>query len=236
MEFNFKGISSKSKGLVVIKLPSIEINQREYEEVNVLGSDKAHIIEKNYLPTRKKIEVAYFGTNYDDLSSFLNGTGNLILSSMSDRYYKARVDNTVKFDTIISNKLSKFVINFLCQPFSYLSNENAITYRIGNNNYINRGTVYSCPIIKVYGNGNVTISVSGTNEKGQNENKTCLITGVVGSIFIDTENLVAYKGDSNLSSSIKGEYPVLYVGSNNIVISGSGVDRVVIEPNTRFLI
>ena len=89
----------------------------------------------------------------------------------------------------------------------------------------NPGSVYSEPVITVYGYGDITLMVGTTVVE---------LTGIDVSITLDTPLMEAYKDTSGMNGSMSGDFPTLAPGANAISWNGN-VTSVVIQPNWRYL-
>ena len=89
----------------------------------------------------------------------------------------------------------------------------------------NPGSVYSEPVMTVYGSGDITLMVGMT---------VIELTGVSGSIVLDSVLKEAYKGTSLMNERMTGDFPVLKPGINAFSWIGT-VTKVVIQPNWRYL-
>ena len=89
----------------------------------------------------------------------------------------------------------------------------------------NPGSVYSEPLMTVYGSGDITLMVGMT---------VIELTGISGSIILDSVLKEAYKGTTLMNEHMTGDFPVLKPSMNAISWSGT-VTRVVIQPNWRYL-
>ena len=95
---------------------------------------------------------------------------------------------------------------------------------------LNRGTVKSRPLVKVYCSGNGAFVIN---------NKEVKLIGIEKPyVVIDSELEEAYFVESGILSNannyMSGEFPVLDVG-NNIVTFNGGVSKLEITPNWRWL-
>ena len=122
---------------------------------------------------------------------------------------------------------NSFLLQFKVQPFKYNINPFADELTLTAQTIIrNGGTVYSEPIITVYGSGDITLTI---NEKD------FPLYSVDGSITIDSEMMEVFKGTANQNSKYGGEtFPRLEVGENAISWTGN-VSRVEIQPKWRWL-
>ena len=60
------------------------------------------------------------------------------------------------------------------------------------------------------------------------------LSGIAGSITLDTPLMEAYSGVTSMNSAMSGAFPVLLPGANAISWAGN-VSRVVVEPHWRYL-
>ena len=90
---------------------------------------------------------------------------------------------------------------------------------------VNPGSVYSEPIIHVYGSGDATLIVNDTFVE---------LEGIEDSIVLNSVIQEAYKDETLLNEKMEGEFPMLKPGNNLISWSGD-IDRMVIQPNWRYL-
>ena len=89
-----------------------------------------------------------------------------------------------------------------------------------------RDSVYSEPVITVYGSGDVTLMVGTTIVE---------LEGISSSITLDSELQEAYSGTTGMNSAMSGEFPILKPGMNAISWTGE-VTKVEVKPNWRYLV
>ncbi len=118
-------------------------------------------------------------------------------------------------------KNGMFTLKFNCQPQIFLE-EGDVPIELTTPGSITNPTMFeSKPMIRVFGTGDLTI---GSDMIRLSENDSY--------IDIDCDLQDAYRGTQNLNGSItltNGEFPVLKVGRNNVVL-GSGITRVEVTP------
>jgi len=90
----------------------------------------------------------------------------------------------------------------------------------------NPGSVYSEPVITVYGTGDITLMVGTVIVE---------LEGITGSITLDSELQEAYSGTTSMNSAMSGEFPILKPGMNAISWTGE-VTKVEVKPNWRYLV
>ena len=106
-----------------------------------------------------------------------------------------------------------------------MSNPAEVTITTGSAVVANPCSVYSEPIIHVYGSGNITLIVNDAFVE---------LEGIEDSIVLNSAIQEAYQGETLLNEKMEGDFPVLKPGNNLFSFSGD-VSRVVIEPNWRYL-
>ena len=161
-----------------------------------------------------------------EIAGWLKGAGRVTFANRPGGYYEARVVNQIPFEKILrGNPHRSFSVNFRCKPFWYKADVQDITLTSSGSSVTNPGSVYSEPVITVFGSGNITLMVGA---------QLIELTGVSASITLDSVLQEAYKGTELKNNSMTGEFPVLKPGANAISWSGS-VTKVVIQPNWRYL-
>ncbi len=148
------------------------------------------------------------------------GAGWLTLDDELDKRYRARVANEISPE-YVTPEWRDFTVQFECQPFARELNPQKTVLTAPGILY-NIGTYTALPTVKVYGTGNITLTVNG---------KAFTVQGVTASAVVDCENLVAYEGKTLLVTA--GEFPMLQLGKNTI--SFSGASKIEITPNWRWL-
>ena len=160
-----------------------------------------------------------------EIAAWLRGSGTVTFANRQGGFYHARVINQIPFEKILrGNPHRSFAINFRCKPFWYLSDVEPITLTTSGTFITNPGGVASEPVITVYGYGEITLMVGMT------------ITGleIADKITLDTPLMEAYVGATSMNSCMSGDFPLLEVGDNEIVL-GTNVTKVIITPNFRYL-
>lgn len=224
--FTFAGVSSATNGLVVKKMPPVQLAEARGEAIEVEGRDG--YLYQDYAslaPLEKPIQVTLTDlTKINTIKAWLRGEGNLILSTEPDVFYKARVVG--RLDLERWQLLRAGTIQFLCQPHGYLSSGlTPVTKTTKPTTITNPGTAPSKPVIKVTGSGDVTLTINAKN---------VILTGISGYVTVDSELEECYKDLVGKNNNMTGEWPELVVGSNAISWTGT-VTSVEITPNWRNL-
>ena len=89
----------------------------------------------------------------------------------------------------------------------------------------NPGSVFSEPVITVYGSGEITLMVGMTIVE---------LDGITDSITLDSPLMEAYKDMTSMNGCMSGDFPTLLPGQNAISWTGN-VTKIVVQPNWRYL-
>ena len=228
--FIWNGVDCRQFGIHVSEQPPITIPAERSTQTNVPGRPGS-------LTTLEGEDV------YDDLlltatcfisgpvqipaiAAWLKGSGTVAFANRTGGYYKARIVNQIPFEKILrGNPHCSFAVNFRCFPFFYADNVSDITVTVSGTAITNPGSVYSEPVLTVYGSGDITLMVGTTIVE---------LTDISESIVIDSVLQEAYLGNTLMNGHMSGGFPVLTPGMNAISWTGT-VERVVISPNWRYL-
>ena len=92
-----------------------------------------------------------------------------------------------------------FAVNFRCYPFFYADAAADITVTTSGTTVTNPGSVYSEPILTVYGSGDITLMVGTTIVE---------LEDISGSIILDCALKEAYLGSTLMNDHMTGDFPV----------------------------
>lgn len=226
--FTYNGISSLEKQITIKKTPSFTKPTLKGEKVSIPGRHGSIFFsEDSYEDVLMPIECFVKADNLAevsrDIKGWLSGEGSLSFSDDPEVFYKAKIVNQFDIAYLIRN-YGEFVVLMDLEPFSYKLGIHDLTLIEGGTIY-NTGTVESQPVITIYGSGNITLNINA---------KAISLSGISGSITIDSVIQDAYNGSVSLNNQMSGAFPVFKVGTNTISWSGS-VSYVVIKPNWRYL-
>lgn len=222
--FIWKNFNSLDKNIMVNKLPNFERPDANIEKIIITGRD-GYLTQDDgtYKGMIKPCECSLDDGNIDDVCSWLTGSGEIIFSNEPDKKYKAVIINKIPFSKIIPT-FHTFIIQFECQPHKY-SVGNEVIELTNQGTLYNYGTKYSKPVVKIYGNGSINLTINS---------KTINLTNITDSITIDSDLLEAYNDIELLNSHMVGEFPVFEVGENIISWTGT-VTKLDIIPNWRWI-
>lgn len=226
--FKFKGIDSRQMGVIVTAMPETVRPERRVESITIAGRHGSlHTDEGVYESYDRTMECAIKKrAKLDEIAAWLVGSGEMIFSTEPDKVYKVMIANKISIAQMMRT-FQKFMVTMDTQPFKYSVNAYGDTLELITQTKIKgSGTVYSEPIITVYGSGDITLKINDVDYP---------LYDVEESITIDSEMMEVFKGDANQNSKYGGEaFPRLEVGENEISWTGS-VEKVVIEPKWRWL-
>lgn len=161
------------------------------------------------------------------IAEWLRGSGRVTFANREGGFYYARIVNQIPFEKVLrGNPHRHFSVNFRCKPFWYRNTEEAIVITVPSSIVTNPGSVYSEPVITLYGSGDITLIVNDTFVE---------LNEISEQITLNSEIQEAYTGETLLNEHMEGEFPKLHPG-NNLISWNGNVERMVISPNWRYLI
>ena len=162
----------------------------------------------------------------DEVTAWLVGSGEMTFSTEPDKVYRVMIANKISIAQMM-RVFQKFQVILDTQPFKYSVNAAGDALELTAPTTIrNSGTVYSEPLITVYGSGDITLTINGADFP---------LYGVQESITIDSEMMEVFKGNTNQNGKYGGaEFPRFEVGKNEIRWTGN-VSKIKIQPRWRWL-
>lgn len=204
--------------------------EKDVESISVPGRNGDLIIDND---TFKNVVITYpcyirenFATAFNTLVNTLaplKGYQKIECSNDSTHYRLGRVIIPATPDAQRLNKDGKFNLAFNCKPQRFLnSGETVTTYNNTGTSTLSNPTNYaSRPLIRVTGNGKVT--VNGTE---------IVLANTTNYTDIDCEAMECYYGSTNRNANVTfstNDFPVLSPGNNSIV-RATGITKVEITP------
>lgn len=226
----FNGNRSLSMNLFLEEYPSIPISTEDYEEVEVDGRSGNLIINKGTYPDKKipftftilspQIEVD-FERVYEWLTEIED---NRLVFGREDRCYRVK---KVIFGNIQKEfkSIGEFNVTFLCEPFT--EDLTPITNEIISNNFkiYYSGNAPGDTLIKIYGSGNIQLTING---------ETMQIKNVSSYVEIDSYLMQVRNQDkTSKDRDTLGDFTLLEKGENTISYTGT-VTKIVIEYTTKY--
>ena len=226
--FTFKGIDSREMGVIVTAMPETVRAERRIESITVAGRNGSlHTDEGVYESYDRTMECALIKrAKLDEITAWLVGSGGMTFSTELDKVYRVTIANKISIAQMM-RVFQKFQVVMDTQPFKYSVNAAGDVLELTAPTTIrNSGTVYSEPIITVYGSGDITLTVNGADFP---------LYGVQESITIDSEMMEVFKGNTNQNGKYGGaDFPRFEVGKNEISWTGN-VSKIKIQPRWRWL-
>ena len=228
--FIWNGVDCRTKGIHVSELPPITIPLERSKQTNVPGRPGSLTqLEGDDVYDDMILTATCFiadPAQIPAIAAWLKGKGTVTFANRTGGHYNARIANQIPFEKVLrGNPHCSFAVNFRCYPFWYQENVSDVTITTSGDTITNPGSVYSEPLITVYGSGNITLMVGTTVVE---------LTNVSNSIVLDCALKEAYKGTTLMNDHMSGDFPVLKPGLNAVSWSGN-VTRIVIKPNWRYL-
>ena len=226
--FTFKGVDSREMGVIVTAMPETVRAERRIESITVAGRNGSlHTDEGVYESYDRTMECALIKrAKLDEITAWLVGSGGMTFSTEPDKVYRVTIANKISI-TQMMRVFQKFQVILDTQPFKYSVNAAGDALELTAPTTIrNSGTVYSEPLITVYGSGNITLTFNGADFP---------LYGVQESITIDSEMMEVFKEDTNQNGKYGGvDFPRFEVGKNEISWTGN-VSKIKIQPRWRWL-
>ena len=227
----WKNIDSETiPGLIITNIPPITKPKMKTSITKIDGRDGDIIEELGYESYTKSIGIG-LARNYDidRVMKYFTGVGELIISDVPDKVYKAHIIEKIEYERVIRFKTA--VVKFYTQPYKYLKDEKSIILDINNETSLkitNVGLEKSQPIITLEGTGTIEISLNGFNlfkyVFPENETK----------VVIDSLEEEAYLDNVLKNRNMLGTFPIFEVGENTISWSGN-LTQISIETKSRWL-
>lgn len=229
--FTFNGINSADKKVWLEQPPEIESGAIRAETQTVLGSARVlHYIEDDDAmdPIRIRLEciaAAESDAEISAIAAWLRGGGELILPDDPSHSYRAwivRAPNMSRAFRTLSWRRLSMELECEAHRYQYPPLEGAA---LSQGALANPGTAPAEPLIKLYGAGDISITIGES---------TLAIEGVEDYVMIDCEARMVYREDVNLGTSVTrtGDWPVIPAGGCEISWS-EGVTAAEITPRWR---
>jgi len=180
-------------------LPPIQSAKEDGEFLKVPGRD-GYLFQDhgNLAPVEKELEITLKDVDQlNAIKSWIRGSGNLVLSSEPDIFYKARLSGSIDFKRLLYLRTVK--LKFVCQPYGYLESGLTLQTITAPGGLVNPGTASSRPIITVFGSGSINLTVNSAN---------VILSNVTDYVTLNSEIEEAYKDLLGKNNDMQGEFPV----------------------------
>lgn len=242
--FTWKGINSSALGIYAKELPAPSLPAERVSYVTVPGRSGSLTIregedEYDYIYDDVVKSVICYIKNtdrYDDIASYLKGSGMVYFPDRPGGFYNARITNQIDMTKIVRGKPnSEFTVEFTCEPFWYSAAGQNLLPRIttNNTNINNPSDMFSEPEIGICGTGTVTV-VIGLEAMEIN------FPSAGSVVYLDSKLKMAYHKNNNIITGLANSYvtlesgfPRLRSGVNGVAWTGS-VSWIDIRPRWRW--
>lgn len=231
MTITWKGKnSSEIQGLMICELPPITKPKMRVEETVIDGVDGSFIEELGYESYDKTVKIGLTRNfNIDEVIDYFNGEGNLVLDNEADKYYKAKIIDSIDYERLLRFKTAN--VKFRVQPFKYSNEEPVKTINITDEtsvNLYNNGNYKSKPIIKLTGSGTIEFKQDGVTIFSYEfpTDDTYVV--------IDSDKQDAYLESTLKNRNMIGNFPILKVGKNVITWTGT-ITKIEVSNYSRWL-
>ena len=168
--FEWNGVRCTQYGIHVSELPPPTIPSERVTYTNVPGRpgslttlEGEDVYEDVVLTAQCFLSDP---TKIPAIAAWLKGSGKVAFAHRQGGFYYARIANQISFEKILrGNPHRSFAVNFRCKPFWYQADVDPVTLTTSTSTIDNPGSVYSEPVITVYGTGDITLMV-GTSHRG----------------------------------------------------------------------
>jgi len=224
--------STLINGLIITSLPPITKPKIRYRAEEIDGVDGDTINKLGYGAYDKTFEIGLsYNYNVDDVIEYFNTQGQITFSNEPDKYYNFTTLNQIDFEKLLRFKKAKITIHV--QPFKYSNVENTKTFNFTEASQSltvrNNGNIYSKPVITLYGNGTINLSLNGIQ---------VFTIALNGSMVLDTQSQNAYDLVTKdfLNRYVTGDFKNLYlnVGVNTLSWTGN-ITKVEIDYCSRWI-
>lgn len=229
--FKFNGVSSETYGIIVTEQPRIVRPKERVALVTVPGrAGRLTVTEGDNVFDPIDLTAKCVVTNadrLDDIYAWLSGEGDIEFACRPGGVYRGRLSKQVEATRLANGaEHRQFALTFTCQPFWRPLNQQDIVLTASGATITNPGNVPSVPQIRVYGSGNISLTLDGT------VNIEELETG----ILLDWEmgDAISLDGGTLLNHKVDGGPQAIPAGTSKVFWTGD-VDQVVITPNWRSL-
>ena len=228
---NYNGQNCVDVGLKAVKRPNIPTSQKRITEIVIPGRSGAlHIDEGTYEGIEIPVEFNFIETPGNWAATLRkargwihgSGDGRLVFSDDDQYFYKVNYVRTDGDTERSLKRLGYLTAVFVCDPYVYsLAGDEAVSLP---GTLQNEGEK-SLPVYQISGEGMCTLSVNGES-----------VTINVGQeITIDTDLLIAFRGEAIENTAVTGDLDVLRLKTGENVIEITDGFTASVVPRWRYL-
>ncbi len=222
--FIFKGIDSRDMGVMVNRVPRLSRPDERVNKITIPGKDGSLFFQTGNFEdyettaeiTMKDPEKRHF------VMAWLSGSGQLVTSFYPENFVTARITNKIDPERIFP-KVDRMIITFTVQPFLYQRSEPSEIFTLPGTIF-NPGSWASLPIIKVKGNGVITIG----------RQSFFVLPNPFPEITINSTIQEAYYENNLANHYMGGVFAIIQPGLNEVSWEGA-ISEIKIQGNWRWL-
>ena len=229
--FTWNGKKSSDFGIIIKHKEIYKAPVRDVDFVEVPGRDGEVILDNGRyrnVDVTYQVRVKNVKSKLLEIANWLSAVGyqKLIDSDDSTHYRMAARTDSVDWDYLGKGEWADLEIAFNCKPFRSLTTGDAKATLTAAGSITNPTQYTALPYIKIYGSGNITLSIGGQSFPFLN----------IGSyIECDSALQAVFTGVNNKSDKANfDDFPTLKPGANSISWTGK-VTKVEIVPHWREL-
>ncbi len=223
----FNDIDSRNMGVTnVLSMPLPSRAEQGTNIIEIPGRPEPLMeVKKTFSTISYSVEMELaVGIDVRSIFSWLSGKGKLIFSDEPDKYY-----NAISCAPVSTNRINScyrsITVKFTCLPFAYAVDNDAIELTEPEEIITVGGGYYCRPVYKLYGTGNITLTVNNDTAH------EFTAYDVDEYVTVDAALMIVHKDGMHVENS--GRLPFLAVGDNLIKISGA--TKLEIVKNERWL-
>lgn len=222
----FKDKCNEDFEVVTVKLGRRQRAEEQIDTYDVPYRNSALTIHSGtYKPYTRTMELLPMNRNRTgEINKWLSGRGKLRTELEPDGYFIASVITGLPYEEFLKD-FDSFQVGFKVDPFFYLDMGDEKINIVSATSILNLGNVYSEPIIKVYGTGDISLNIN-SNFINLND--------ISDYVVIDSELKLCYRDTVNMGAYMDGDYATFQEGQNNITWTGN-VTKIEITPKWREL-
>ena len=227
--FVFGDVNTQDFNIYIFDLNTDMSPNSLVDEIEIPGRNGSLLMQNSYF---QNVTHRYMGVVYEDAAENLRWFRNEMMkysgyqrledSIHEEEFYEARYVGGLEPTLTPERTMAKFAIEFSRRPQRFLkSGEKEIEFT-GSRKFQNPSAMNAKPLIKVYGNG--TLSINGKTITVSSHSRPY--------VCIDAEMMDCYYGAINLNSYVEFQgdtFPEIPAGESTISTSGS-ISKVIVTP------
>lgn len=226
IKIEYKNETNSKYDLIVTSLTRRRRAEEHIEQHTIEGRS-GKIVDRlgTYDSYVREIEFASMGKERTNkVNKWLSHKGILRTSEDVGGFFYADVLDVMEREHL-GCKRNAIKVKFLVEPFFYLNVGEFVITATGAKEIFNIGTIYSEPIIKVFGSGDGQISIN---------DKIINLYNIREYVEINSRLKIVHKGKLPRGRYMVGDFPIFQEGNNIITFSG-GITKLEIKPYWREL-